>query len=34
MGNPGGEPVAYLTSLRYTVGNYVTEADAIAYRAQ
>ncbi len=27
-GTPDGRPVAYLTSLKYTVGNYVTQAQA------
>jgi len=29
--NPDAKPIAYLTSLSYTVGNYVTEAEAAAY---
>jgi len=28
MKNPNGKPVVYLTSLRYTVGNYITKARA------
>jgi hypothetical protein len=31
--DPNGQPVAYLTELRYTVGNYVTEAQAAAFQA-
>jgi hypothetical protein len=31
---PDGKPAAYLTSLRYTIGNYVTQAEASAFRAQ
>lgn len=30
---PEGEPVAYVTGLNYTIGNYVTQADAAAFRA-
>lgn len=30
---PDGKPAAYLTSLRYTIGNYITQADAAAFRA-
>jgi uncharacterized protein DUF6073 len=29
---PNGKPAAYLMSLRYTVGNYVTQAEAEAFR--
>jgi len=29
---PNGEPVAYLTRLRYTVGNYITEEQAVKFR--
>jgi hypothetical protein len=29
--DPNGKPFAYLTSLRYTVGNYVTQAQAAAF---
>jgi hypothetical protein len=32
--NPNGKPAAYITSLRYTIGNYVTNAEASAFRAQ
>ena len=31
---PNGKPIAYLTSLRYTVGNYITEEEARAFREQ
>jgi len=31
---PDGRPVAYLTSLRYSIGNYLTQAQAAAYRVQ
>ena len=34
MANPDGRPVAYLRSLRYTVGNYVTQAQAMALREE
>ena len=30
---PDGEPVAYITGLNYTIGNYLTRADAAAFRA-
>lgn len=30
---PDGQPIAYLTGLQYTVGNYITEATAQAFRA-
>jgi len=30
--NPNGRPVAYLRSLKYTVGNYITETEAKAFR--
>jgi hypothetical protein len=32
--NPKGRPVAYLTSLQYTVGNYITEDEAKNIRKQ
>lgn len=31
---PNGEPVAYLTSLRYTVGNYLTREEVAGFRAR
>jgi hypothetical protein len=31
---PDGRPVAYLTGLRYTVGNYVTTQEATRFRKQ
>jgi hypothetical protein len=31
---PDGEPVAYVTGLNYTIGNYVTVAEAAAFRAE
>lgn len=30
--DPNGQPIAYLTSLRYTVGNYITREEARAFR--
>lgn len=30
--NPSGKAVAYLTSLRYGADNYITEAEALAFR--
>jgi hypothetical protein len=32
--DPNGQPIAYLTSLRYTVGNYITREQARAFRGQ
>jgi hypothetical protein len=32
--DPNGQPIAYLTSLRYTVGNYITREEARAFRGQ
>lgn len=32
--NPQGRPVAYLRSIKYTVGNYITLDEAKAFRAQ
>jgi hypothetical protein len=30
--DPDGQPVAYLKSLRYTVGNYISQAEAEEFR--
>ncbi len=32
VANPKGKPIAYMTGLRYTVGNYITEDAAKAIR--
>lgn len=32
VNDPNGKPVAYLTRLRYTVGNYITEEQAQRFR--
>jgi len=32
--NPEGRPIAYITSLKYTVGNYITKEQAEGFRAR
>jgi hypothetical protein len=32
--NPSSQPFAYLTSLRYGAEDYITESEALAFRAQ